>query len=177
MNKSRPKKDILRYKFKKKNVFLVSRSMTLPNGMEITKDLVLHPGAALIVPFLSKDKLVILRQYRSTFKQYLFEFPAGTLELNEKPSACARREIMEEAGYRAGKLTRMGLIYPVPGYSDEVIYIFKAQQLSPQKKQGDADEVIEPVIVSRSQLKVLFDAGKIIDAKTIAGMAFCGLFS
>ncbi len=177
MKKSLPKKDILRYKFKKKNVFLVSRSMTLPNGMEITKDLVLHPGAALIVPFLSKDNLVILRQYRSTFKQYLYEFPAGTLELNEKPSACARREIMEEAGYRAGKLTRVGLIYPVPGYSDEVIYIFKAEKLSVQKEQGDADEVIEPIIVSRAQLKNLFKSGKIVDAKTIAGLAFCGVLT
>ncbi len=82
---------------------------------------------------------------------------------------------MEEAGYRAGKLTRVGLIYPVPGYSDEVIYIFKAEKLSIQKEQGDADEVIEPIIVSRSQLKNLFQSGKIVDAKTIAGLAFCGL--
>ena len=175
MKKSMKSKDVLRYAFKKKNVFLVSRKMVLPTGMKITKDLVIHPGAALIVPFLSKDKVVILRQYRSTFGQYLYEFPAGTLEPNEKPSACARREIMEEAGYRAGKLTKVGLIYPVPGYSDEIIYIFKAENLRPQKEQGDADEVIEPIIVSRLGLQKLFKAGKIIDAKTIAGMAFCGL--
>ncbi len=177
MKKSLKHKDILRYAFKKKNVFLVSRDMTLPNGMNVTKDLVIHPGAALIVPFLSKDKLVILRQYRSVFNEYLYEFPAGTLEPNEKPLACARREIMEEAGYRAGKLTKVGLIYPVPGYSDEVIYIFKAESLHVQKEQGDADEVIEPLIVDRRQLKELFKSGKIIDAKTIAGMAFCGLLS
>ncbi len=175
MKSAQFKKDILRYKFKKKNVFLVSRNMTLPNGLKITKDLVIHPGAALIVPFLTHDKIIIIRQFRSTLKKYLYEFPAGTLELNEKPSACARREIMEEAGYRAGKLTRVGLIYPVPGYSDEVIYIFKAEKLSVQKEQGDADEVIEPIIVNRSQLKNLFQSGKIVDAKTIAGLAFCGL--
>lgn len=173
----RQKKDILRHTFKKKGMFLVSRSMTIPNGMKIEKDIVLHPGAALIVPFLNANQVVILRQYRSVFDKYLYEFPAGTLEQGEKFAACARREIMEEAGYAAGKLTRVGHIYPVPGYSDEVIVIFKAEKLTVRKEAGDADEVIEPVIVTRAQLKKLFKDGKIIDGKTIAGLAFCGLLT
>ena len=74
------KKDILRYSFKKKNMFLVSRAMTLPNGLKIQKDIIRHPGAALIVPFLTPDKVIILRQFRSTLNKYLYEFPAGTLE-------------------------------------------------------------------------------------------------
>ena len=122
------KKDILRYKFKKKEAFLVTRAMTLPNGLKIKKDLVLHPGAAMIIPFLSTDKLIILRQYRSTLNKYLYEFPAGTIDPGEKPAACARREIMEEAGYRAGQLTKLGIIYPIPGYSNEIIHVFKAQK-------------------------------------------------
>lgn len=169
------KNDVLRYQFKKKNIFLITRKMTIPNGMKIEKDIVLHPGAALIVPFLSADKVVILRQYRSTLNKYLYEFPAGTLEPGEQPAACARREIMEEAGYRAGKLKKVGMIYPVPGYSDEIIYIYKAEKLSVQKEAGDADEVLEPVIMTRQQIQKLFKAGKIVDGKTIAGLAFCGL--
>lgn len=175
MQSLRASKDILRYKFKKKNVSLVSRNMTLPNGLKVTKDLVIHPGAALIVPFLAKDKIVLIRQFRSTLNKYLYEFPAGTLEAGEKPSVCARREIMEETGYRAGRLKRLGFIYPVPGYSDEVIYIYKAEKLSVEKRQGDADEIIETVIVSPARLKNFFKSKKIVDAKTIAGLAFCGL--
>lgn len=169
------KNDVLRYQFKKKKIFLITRKMTIPNGMMIEKDIILHPGAALIVPFLSPDKVVILRQYRSTINKYLYEFPAGTLEPGEQPAACARREIMEEAGYRAGKLKKVGMIYPVPGYSDEIIYIYKAEKLSVQKETGDADEVLEPVIMTRAQIKKIFKAGKIVDGKTIAGLAFCGL--
>ena len=124
---------------------------------------------------LSRNQLVILCQFRSTFNEYSYEFPAGTLEPGEKPRACAYREMMEEAGYRAGKLTQVGVIHPVPGYSNEKIFIFKAEKLSPRKETGDADEILEPVLVSRTQLKNLFKSGKITDAKTIAGLAFCGL--
>lgn len=173
--KARVTKEVLKYRFKKKNMFLVQRSMVLPNGLSVVKDIILHPGASLIVPFLTRDKVVMLRQYRSTFNKYLYEFPAGTLEPGEKPEACARREIMEEAGYAAGRLKQVGHIFPVPGYSDEVIYIFKADKLKPRKKEGDADEVIEPVVLDRPGLKKLFQAGKIVDGKTIAGLAFCGL--
>jgi len=169
------KNDVLRYQFKKKPIFLVTRKMTIPNGLKIEKAIILHPGAALMVPFLSRDKIIILRQYRSTLNKYLYEFPAGTLEPGEKPESCARREIMEEAGYRAGKLTRMGKIYPVPGYSDEIIYIYKAEKLTPRKEAGDADEVLEPVVMTRAQIRKLFKEGKIVDGKTIAGLAFCGL--
>ena len=82
------KNDILRYTFKKKPIYLVSRKMTIPNGLKIQKDIILHPGAALMVPFLTHDKVIILRQYRSTLDKYLYEFPAGTLEPGEQPQAC-----------------------------------------------------------------------------------------
>lgn len=158
-------------------MFLVRRTIKIPNGMMIEKDIILHPGASLIVPFLNADTVVILKQYRATLDRYHYEFPAGTLEPGEKPADCARREIREEAGYAAGKLTKMGHIYPVPGYSDEIIYIYKAEKLTPHKDKGDADEILQPLIVSRVQLQKLFKAGKILDAKTIAGLAFCGLLS
>ncbi len=175
LKKAKINKEVVKYRFKKKGMFLVNRRMTLPNGLKIEKDIVIHPGASLMVPFLNADQLIILRQFRSTFNEYSYEFPAGTLEPGEKPMACAHREMMEEAGYRAGKLTRVGVIHPVPGYSNEKIYIFKAEKLTPRKEMGDADEILTPYIISRSKLKQLFKTGKITDAKTIAGLAFCGI--
>src|SRR4051812_470814 len=110
MMNTRRKTDVLRYKFAKKNIYLVNRRMTLPTGMKVKLDVILHPGAVLIVPFLTRDKLVLLRQFRPALNRFHFEFPAGTLEPKELPQACAHRELMEEAGYYPKKLTRVGEI-------------------------------------------------------------------
>lgn len=134
-----------------------------------------HPGAALIVPFLSSDRIVFLRQYRVVMKKELYELPAGTKDKGESPLACARRELPEETGYSARKIKKLGFIYPVPGYSTEVIHIFKAEGLKPQKAEQDFDEIIRTVVLSRAQVRKLFRQGKIHDAKTICALAFCGL--
>lgn len=165
-------RDVLRHTFAKKNISLVNRRLILPTGIKTQIDLVLHPGAVLVVPFLSADRVVILRQFRPAIKQYLYEFPAGTLEPGERGIVCARRELKEEAGYNARTITRIGEIYPVPGYSNEEIVIYQARGLTPQKESGDFDEVIEPVIMSTAQLRKLFYNRRIRDAKTIAGLAF-----
>jgi ADP-ribose pyrophosphatase len=133
-----------------------------------------HPGAALIVPFLSKNKVVFLRQYRPVIKKYLHELPAGTREKEEKHLSCARRELIEETGYAAGKLIKLGYIYPVPGYSTEKIVIYKAVNLKPVKRALEKDEIITQSIVSKEKLRRLFAAGKINDAKTICAFTLCG---
>lgn len=166
-------KDTHRLHFRKKNISLVHRKVKLPTGMNANLDVILHPGAVLIVPFLDAQNAVILRQFRPAVKKYLYEFPAGTLEPGESPKVCARRELREEAGYDAAKITKVGAIFPVPGYSNEEILIYKAEGLYPDKKAGDVDEVLKPVMMSCKKLKQLFLSGHIRDAKTIAGMAFC----
>ncbi len=150
------------------------RKTKLPNGNTIALELVDHPGAVLIVPFLSPGKVILLRQFRAVINSYIFELPAGTLEKNEKPLACARREIIEETGYGAKKFTRLGSIYPVPGYSTEKITMYKAEGLTLRGSACEPDEVIETLVVNRKTVRELFTSGKIIDAKTICAFAHCG---
>ncbi len=150
------------------------RATKLPNGHTVRLELVEHPGAVLIVPFLTRDTVILLRQFRPVINAYIFELPAGTLEKGEQPLACARREIIEETGYRAKKLTRLGSIYPVPGYSTEKITLYKAENLTERGMACEADEVIETLVVTKKMVRELFAAGKIIDAKTICAFAHCG---
>ena len=146
----------------------------LPHGYIATYEMIRHPGAALIVPFLTKDKILMLRQLRPVIDSYIYELPAGTLDKNELPLRCARREIIEETGYSAGKLKLLGSIYPVPGYSTERIFIYKAEGLKKKERVAELDEVIENRIFTKMQVKKLFKSGKITDAKTICGLTMCG---
>ena len=149
----------------------------LPNGRVVDIDVIEHPGAALIVPCFDDGKIIFLRQYRAVFGRYLFELPAGTLDREEKALNCAKRELIEETGYAAKRWVKLGKIYPVPGYSTEVIYIFKAEGLRRQEAEKDFDEVIEPIILTRQQIRKLFQKGQILDAKTICALALGGWLS
>lgn len=150
------------------------KKLRLPNGYLATYEMIKHPGAALIVPFLSADKVLMLKQLRPVIGSSIYELPAGTLNRNETPLSCARREIIEETGYSAGRLKLIGAIYPVPGYSTEKIFIYKAWCLKKVAHKAEEDEVIDTMILNRSRVKSLFRSGKINDAKTIAALAFCG---
>ena len=146
----------------------------LPNGYVTNLEIIQHPGAALVIPFLDKDRIVFIKQFRPVINAYLYELPAGTLGKDEKPVDCARREIVEEIGYAAGRLTKMGMIYPVPGYSTEIIFIFKAEDLKKKSLRADPDEIIQACVLNKARFKTLFKKGQIADAKTICALAFCG---
>ena len=162
--------------FEGRVIKVVTERRLLPNGTIANLDIVEHRGAALIVPFLSKDKIIILKQFRPVINAYIYELPAGTLEVNETPVICARREIKEETGYQAQKLTKLGVIYPVPGYSTEKIHIFRADGLKKPavKAKMDKDEIIYPAVFTHKQVKDFFARGAIVDAKTICALAMCG---
>ena len=160
--------------FKGKLLKVFVKKVRLPNGYVATFEMIKHPGASLIIPFLTKDKIVMLRQLRPVIKSYIYELPAGTLGKNESPLSCARREIVEETGYSAKKFTLLGKIYPVPGYSTEKIFIYKAESLKISPRTLEKDEVIRPYLFTRRDIKNLFRKGRIVDAKTIAALAFCG---
>jgi ADP-ribose pyrophosphatase len=136
--------------------------------------MVKHPGASLVVPFLDRDTVIMLRQLRPVIGRYIYEFPAGTLDPGESPLSCAKREIVEETGYFARSLRRLGVIYPVPGYSTEEIYIYGAHGLCPVAREPEEDEVIEHRPMKRPEVRRLFRRGRIVDAKTIAALAYCG---
>jgi ADP-ribose pyrophosphatase len=158
-------------KYKGKILRLFEKKVILPNKMVVTLEIVKHPGAALIIPFISRTEMIFLKQFRPVIGGYLYELPAGTLEEDESPLACAKREILEETGFSAQDFTYFGYIYPVPGYSTEKIYIFKAERLIKKVKVPERDEIIESVILDRNKVKRLFKSGKIVDAKTICALA------
>ncbi|WP_013321643.1 NUDIX hydrolase [Gloeothece verrucosa] len=148
--------------------FEVSK-LRLPMGVEGYWEVIRHPGGALAVPITPEGKLVLVRQYRFALKGRLLEFPAGTIEPNEDPAETIKRELEEETGYRANRWQTLGKFPLAPGYSDEFIYAFLAQDLEKleQPPQQDDDEDIEVVLMSFKEFEAAIMAGEPIDAKTI----------
>ncbi|MCK9431782.1 MAG: NUDIX hydrolase [Candidatus Omnitrophica bacterium] len=142
--------------------------------MKMKIPVIKHPGAALIVPFIEKDKVILLRQFRPVIGRYLYELPAGTREEGESLLSCARRELAEETGYSASGIARLGYIYPVPGYSTEKIVIYRACGLKKSGGHPEKDEVIRCGIAGKAMVRKLFLSGKINDAKTICAFSICG---
>jgi ADP-ribose pyrophosphatase len=149
---------------------LVRENVTLDNGATTDLDYIEHPGAAAIVALLGSGEVVLLRQYRHALKQYIWEIPAGTLEPGEPGLDCARRELIEEAGFAAAQWQKIGEITPVPGYSDERIHLFLATGLSAADQHLDADEVLAVHRVPLAEAVGMVAHGEIQDAKSICGL-------
>ena len=111
--------------------------LELPGGERVTLPLIRHPGAAAVVPFLDDGRVLLIRQYRFAADGVIWEVPAGKREPGEAPEVCAARELEEETGYRAGRLERTGEILTTPGFSDEVIHLFCAFDLTPGRLQRE----------------------------------------
>ncbi len=160
-------KQRLFYKGRKFN-FEVNR-LRLPNKVEGEWECIRHPGGALAVPVTPEGKLILVRQYRFAVQGRLLEFPAGTVEVNEKPLETIQREIQEETGYHAKQWDKLGEFFLAPGYSDEIIYAFLARDLekleTPPEK--DVDEDIETVFFTPQELEKAILEGEPIDAKSV----------
>ena len=140
--------------------------VTLPNGTSVELDIVRHPGAAAVVPFVSATQVLLIRQYRFAAGGTLLEVPAGKLDPGESPAACAARELEEEAGCRAGRLVDLGWIWTTPGFTDERIHLFAAFDLAEVPHRHDPDEVIEPVRLGLDDALGRVWSGEINDAKS-----------
>ena len=145
-------------------------SLRLPNNAEGEWECIRHPGGALAVPVTPEGKLILLRQYRFAVQGRLLEFPAGTIEPNEDPFETIQREIEEETGYHANKWQKLGQFFLAPGYSDEIIYAFLAQDLELLAKppSQDIDEDIELVLFTPQELEQAILDGEPVDAKSIS---------
>jgi ADP-ribose pyrophosphatase len=144
--------------------------LRLPTGVEGNYGCIRHPGASLAVPVLDDGRVVVLRQYRFAVQRRILEFPAGTLEANEQPQPAMERELQEEAGYSASQWDSLGLLLPCPGYSDEVIHLFLARQLTPVPAPvaGDEDEDIEVVLMHPKELDAALASGdEALDGKSV----------
>lgn len=145
-------------------------TVTLPNGVTIDLEIVRHPGAAAVVPLKDNETVVLIKQFRHAAGGFIFEIPAGKLHPGEDPRNCAARELEEEVGYQAGKLELLSSIFTAPGFTDEVIHIYKASELSRGRQNLDRDEVLEVVEVSLQEAIEMMRVGKIRDAKTMVGL-------
>ena len=147
---------------------VVDDTVRLPTGSETHRLTVTHPGAVVIIPQMQDGTLLLIRQYRHSVRSMLLEFPAGTLEINELPLACAKREICEEVGYSASDWIELGTQYPAPGFCSEVQFGFLARELIPHREQGDEDEIIEIQPMSVAELDQAISDGEMQDAKSMA---------
>jgi len=151
-------------------------TVTLPNGVTIDLEVVRHPGAAAVVPLKDNGTVVLIKQFRHAAGGFIYEIPAGKLHPDEDPKNCAARELEEEIGYQAGKLELLSSIFTAPGFTDEVIHIYKATELAKGRQNLDRDEVLEIVEVSLQEAIDMIRVGRIRDAKTMVGlqMVFMG---
>lgn len=137
------------------------------NGREHTFYYLPHPGAVAVVP-VAGDRIALIRQLRPSIDRFIWEVPAGVLEPDEDPAACAARELTEETGYRAERITPLGAFYVAPGYSAEYLHLFKAEGLTPGEPCREEGERIEEVAwFSLDAAAELIRKGELIDAKSI----------
>jgi ADP-ribose pyrophosphatase len=142
----------------------------LPSGKKTIRDIVDHPGAVAIVPILDDGRILLIKQYRYTTGKELLEIPAGTLEMSETPDTCARRELKEETGYTAGSIKKILAMYMAPGYSNEVIHLYFANDLKAGESHAEEDEDITLEAYGPEELLLMIEKNTIEDAKTITGV-------
>lgn len=147
--------------------------VSLPDGNVAFREYVVHPGAVMVIPLITRSdgeiEVVMERQFRYPVGQVMIEFPAGKLDPGETPFRCAQRELLEETGYSAVEWARAGVMHPVIAYSTEFIEIWFARELSTGAQSLDEGEFLEVFTATPAQLLQWCRDGQVTDAKTLAG--------
>lgn len=158
----------------KGHVFTVTSERVLePNGVTAVRDVIRHSGSVVILPVddsQGEPRVLLERQYRYAAGDYMLEIPAGRVDPGEKELAAAKRELLEETGYRARKWQKILFFYPSPGFLAETMSVYMASGLQAGEAQPEADEKIECQLVPLSQALRMLDTGKIRDGKTITSL-------
>lgn len=140
-----------------------------PDGRIYTREYIVHPGAAMMIPLLPNGNVVMVHQYRHALKQVFLEFPAGKRDKGEETLSTAKRELLEETGYAAKEWKFLTTIHPVIGYSNELIDLYLAKDLTLTSASLDQGEFLEVIEMKPADLmKAVFD-GKVTDVKTQIG--------
>lgn len=142
----------------------------LPDGQQVTREYVVHPGAAMILPLFEDWSVLLERQFRYPLRRHFYELPAGKLDAGEAPLATARRELREETGYEAAQWAHLCTLHPCVGYSDETIDLFLARELSFHGHSPDGEEFLETLVVPLDEGLTWVREGRITDVKTILGL-------
>ena len=146
-------------------------TVTLPNGKEATREWIKHPGASSVIPLLPDGRIILVRQYRYPIDEVTLEVPAGKLDApDEDPLVCAERELSEETGYKADKITKLTTIATTVGCSNEKIHLYMAEGLTPGKQHTDEDEFINVVKVPLDEAVAMATDGRIVDAKSVVSI-------
>ena len=154
-------------------VFDVQREKVIePSGVEATRDIIVHPGSVVVLPVLPDGRIVLIRQYRHSVEQYLWELVAGRRDGQESFVAGARRELKEETGYTARRMRLLLDLFPSPGFLRENMAIFLATGLTKGEAEPEADEKITQTIVTLREAERWIRSGKIRDGKTVAGILY-----
>lgn len=156
-------------------------TVRFPNGSIGALEMVRHPGASAVLPFLTDPtgddpQILLLRQYRYAAEAFIYEIPAGRLDPGEDPVACAHRELLEETGCIADRMDRVAGFYTTPGFTDEYIHAFVASGISRGDPNHETDEFISVEVHPLSQALQMIERGDIVDGKTIITLLFVAGF-
>lgn len=152
--------------FDGKIISLQVDTVRLPNGETATREIVKHPGAVAVLALLG-DKMLVVEQFRKPFDKNLVEIPAGKLDRGEEPLTAAIRELAEETGYDAGQIRLIHSFYTSPGFADELIHLYLAENLVAGEAHLDEDEFLDCSAISLEEAEQYIADGRIGDAKTI----------
>ena len=155
-------------------VFQVTIDKVREGDQTYVRDVVHHPGSAVILPAYDDGTIALVRQYRHPAKQYLFELPAGTLKENEAPEIGAARELEEELGVVAAKWELLSEFYVSPGFCAEKMWLYLASDLTATQQQLEEDEALDVVRIGPGEAIAMIAAGQIQDAKTMIGLLLAG---
>lgn len=156
-------------------------SVRFPDDSVGQLEILRHPGASAVVPFLdpprdADPRVALIRQFRHAAGGFIWEVPAGRLDAGESPETCARRELEEETGMRARRLERLTTIHTTPGFTDEQIHLFLAEGLEPGAEHREADEFMELHTLRWSEVLRLMESGEVVDGKTLVSLLFVQCF-
>jgi ADP-ribose pyrophosphatase len=155
------------------SVFDVRRDRLIePSGLVVLRDVVVHPGSVVILPIFDDGRILLIRQYRHSAAQYLWELVAGRIDHGENPVAAAKRELSEETGYTARRYHQLLHLFPTPGFVQESMHIFAAKGLRAGPAHPEADEKIEPRIFTLREAEKWIRTGTIRDGKSVAAILY-----
>lgn len=147
-------------------------TVCLPDGQESTREVVEHAGAVAVVALDGDNNIIMVRQYRKPVEMVLTEIPAGTMEKDEDPLLCAKRELREETGFSADHWYKILSYYSAPGFTDECLHLYLATGLTDGEIDLDEDEFVETVHLPLKEAWRMIFAGKIVDGKSIIGIQY-----
>ena len=163
--------------FSGKVIDLYVEDVELPNGKTSKREIVKHPGAVAVLAVTDEGKIIMVKQFRKPLERTIVEIPAGKLEKGEEPEYTALRELEEETGYTAKKLTEITAFYTSPGFADEIVHVFLAEELSvlEEKRELDEDEFVEVMEVTLEDALKLVESREVYDAKTAYAIQYLQL--